>query len=139
MTLPCLGAGPAVEMSARRDRPQLINVWASWCIPCQKEMPRMQAAHEASGSRVLFLGVDTWDSRESALDFLAAVGVTYPQVFDADGRFLRVGLRVPGVPVTVLVDRDGRVVYRRVGEMSSQQIREALALVGVHIPQGSSS
>jgi cytochrome c biogenesis protein CcmG/thiol:disulfide interchange protein DsbE len=133
MTLPCLGPGPAVEVGVRRDRPQLINVWASWCIPCQREMPRLQAAYEAAGDRVLFVGVDTSDTRASALDFLAVVGVTYPQVFDEQGRYPR-AMGVPGIPITVLVDATGRVVHRRVGEIPPRELQAALGKVGVRIP-----
>jgi thiol-disulfide isomerase/thioredoxin len=133
MTLPCLGPGPDVEMAAHRGVPQLVNVWASWCIPCQREMPLLQAAHDVAGGRVLFLGVDTADSRDSALGFLAATGVTYPQVVDAEGRY-RAALGTPGVPITVVVDGEGRVVHREVGELTPTELRRALAKVGVDIP-----
>jgi len=93
-------------------------------------MPRLQAAHEAVGTRVLFLGIDIADRRESALAFLATTGVTFPQVFDEDGEY-RAALGVPGVPITLVLDRNGRIVYRRVGEISSEQLQTALNKVGV--------
>ncbi len=132
-TLPCLGPGPAVDMAAGRDKPTLINFWASWCPQCRRELPRLQAAHAAAGDRVLFLGVNTTDERVSALDLLATTGVTFPQVSDADGRF-RAASNAPGVPVTLILDSSGTVVFRGIGELNSQELQQALTKVGVEIP-----
>ncbi len=134
LSLPCLTRPDLpVRVSAVHARPELINIWASWCAPCRQEIPLLQAAHSAVGSRVLFLGVDVLDSRSRATRFLAAHDATYPQVFDDRGRFAR-SLGFVGVPNTLVVDADGRVVYRRAGELSDAQLREALSRVGVDLP-----
>jgi thiol-disulfide isomerase/thioredoxin len=67
-------------------RPVLVNLWASWCQPCQQEMPRIEAAARAAGNRLLVLGVDTADSPGSASSFLSAAHITYPQVLGRAGR-----------------------------------------------------
>jgi DsbE subfamily thiol:disulfide oxidoreductase len=129
-TLPCLvGAGRAVEVSQVHGKPAVINLWASWCAPCRHEMPLLQRAHAAAGEKVQFLGVDVRDSRSRATDFLTAHGVTYAQVYDAQGTFAR-ALGFVGVPDTLVVDAGGHVVFRRAGELTAAQLSEALSRVG---------
>lgn len=131
--LPCLRPGPSVAVaSVGGDRPVLVNLWASWCPPCQREMPRLQRTYAVAGRQVLFIGVDTRDTTASARSFLAAVRVTYPQVVDTDGKVAR-HVGTVGLPVTLLLDTSGRVAYRRLGEMRPNDIVGALARVGVTV------
>jgi thiol-disulfide isomerase/thioredoxin len=105
--------------------PYIINLWASWCLPCQREAPRLADAAAAARGQVNFLGINTQDDRNSALDFLHYVGIHYPQLFDPDGDVLH-RLGVPGIPVTLAVDSTGHVVYRRVGEISKSDLSAAV-------------
>ena len=73
VTLPCLGDGPAVHLAGLRGTPSVVNLWGSWCGPCQKETPYLARAHARLGKAVRFLGVDTADDPDSALDFAAHV------------------------------------------------------------------
>ncbi len=131
--LPCLRPGPKVAVASLGGvRPVLVNLWASWCLPCQREMPRLQRAYAVAGRQVLFLGVDTRDTTGSARSFLAAVHVTYPQVVDHDGKVAR-HIGTVGLPVTLLLDTQGRVAYRRLGEMRPDDIVAAFARVGVRV------
>lgn len=132
MVLPCLGSGPDTEVAASQGRPQVINLWASWCVPCQKELPMLQAVHGAAGNRVAFVGINTADTRDSALDFLADVQVTFAQLFDGKDRY-RAALHVPGIPVTLVVDAEGRIVRKRVGPISQSELLDALADAGVDL------
>jgi cytochrome c biogenesis protein CcmG/thiol:disulfide interchange protein DsbE len=129
VSLSCLTGPGAVDMSGIGGRPVIVNVWASWCAPCRRELPLLQRAHQQVGHRVLFLGVDVKDSRSHALAFLADRRVTYPQVTDQSGRFaLFLGLQ--GVPSTILVDGSGRVVDRVAGQLSQATLDRLLAEVG---------
>jgi cytochrome c biogenesis protein CcmG, thiol:disulfide interchange protein DsbE len=127
MVLPCL-AHPArsVQLSVDSGRPQVVNVWASWCGPCRAELPVLQTAHEKAGRRVLFVGVDVRDSPSSALKFLAAHGATYPQVFDKRGQFPR-AMRFAGVPDTLVLDAHGKVVDRITGVLTEKRLARDLA------------
>ena len=115
VTLPCLGAGPEVDLAHLTGAPTVINVWASWCGPCQREAPYFRSLSEQGGSHLRVLGITTEDSRRSALDFLAHVGIRYPSLNDTDGRVLR-ALRAVGPPVTIFVTADGRVAHVKRGE-----------------------
>jgi len=114
VTLPCLGDGPAVHLAGLRGTPTVVNIWGSWCVPCQKETKYLAAVYDALKPRVRFLGVDTEDSSDSALDFAPHVTppMRYPSVVDEQKKVL-VGLDlISAVPSTVFVDADGRVVHK---------------------------
>lgn len=128
LRLPCLTPGPDIDLSALRGRPVLVNLWATWCDPCREEMPLLQANYERYRTQVQFLGVDTQDATEPAAEFLADVGVTYPQVVDLDGDLLN-HLRIPGLPVTVVLDADGRIAGKHIGELDQASLDDLLAKV----------
>jgi cytochrome c biogenesis protein CcmG, thiol:disulfide interchange protein DsbE len=120
VTLPCLGLGPTVHMAGLRG-PLVVNIWGSWCVPCQKETPYFATVYRELKHRVLFLGVDTEDSSDSALDFAAHVrpSMRYPSVVDENKAVLT---GVPGfssVPSTLFVDAAGRSVHRETSAYDS--------------------
>ncbi|MGQ0843391.1 MAG: TlpA family protein disulfide reductase [Sporichthyaceae bacterium] len=119
--LECLGPGPAVDPATLRGRPTVVNLWASWCGPCRSEMPALRALSERFGDRVQFLGVNTKDDPTSAAEFLQFFDVAYPELRDTRGG-LMARLRIPGLPVTVVTDRDGRVAYRKIGEFDQAEL-----------------
>ena len=113
LTLPCLGHGPAVHLSGLSGTPTVVNIWGSWCGPCQAETRYLSSVYDAAHGKVRFLGVDTEDDPKSALDFAPHVNppMHYPQVVD-DSKRLLIGLNQPSaVPTTVFVDATGRVVH----------------------------
>lgn len=127
LTLPCLGNGPAVDLSRLRG-PALVNMWGSWCDPCVEEVPLLERVHRAAKGRLLVLGVDIQEpSRRSPLAFAAAVGMHYPSLYDQDGS-VRVKERVFAPPVTWFVDADGNIAYRKIGRYHSlAQLRTDIA------------
>lgn len=113
LTLPCLGRGPAVHLSGLSGTPTVVNIWGSWCGPCQAETRYLSTVYDAAKGKVRFLGVDTEDDPKSALDFAPHVSpaMHYPQVVDKDKKLL-IGLNLPSaVPTTVFVDATGRVAH----------------------------
>ncbi len=126
LTLSCLGGGPDVDLSRLRG-PALVNMWASWCEPCVREVPFLEQLHAATKGRLLVLGVDIEESsRRSPLAFAAAVGMRYPSLYDPDGAF-RSAENVPAPPATLFVDPAGRVVHRSIGYYhSAAQLRAAV-------------
>jgi thiol-disulfide isomerase/thioredoxin len=117
VTLSCLGNGPAVRMAGLTGTPTVVNVWGSWCIPCQKEAAALSTVYNALRPKVRFLGVDTADSANSALDFGAHVTppIRYPSVFDPDKKVLLGLAKAPGPPITAFVDASGVVVHVATG------------------------
>lgn len=125
-SLPCLVRGPSVDLARLGGKPVLINLWATWCGPCREEMPILQAAHVEHREEIAFLGVDTKDSPQRAAAFLEEVGATYPQVVDLYGRLLVEHLRVPGLPVTVVLDSEGQVIKKHVGAFTEESLESLI-------------
>ena len=110
ITLDCLGGGKSVNLSGLGGTPTVINLWASWCEPCRKELPLLAKADKEYGSALNILGVDFDDpAPDDAIELLRVSGVTYPQLVDRDSA-IRTALAVVGLPQTVFVDAQGRMV-----------------------------
>ena len=130
LTLACLGTGPARAVSAGDGRPTVVNLWASWCAPCVREMPLLQGTADRAGAAVRFVGVDVQDEPDSAAGLLEFTKVNYDQYADPDGE-VRSALRAVGLPVTVVFDAQGREVARRLGEIKGSWLDDALRDAGV--------
>ncbi len=110
LTLECLGGGPDTVLSDVSG-PAVVNLWASWCTPCKKELPLLGELDRAAGDRLTVLGVDYQDpDPEGALGLLDRAGATYPQLADPGGS-LADQLRIRYMPGTVYVDADGRATF----------------------------
>lgn len=127
LALDCLGGGEPVDLAALRG-PAVLQLWASWCGPCRRELPIFQSFHEEHGDRVRVLGVNTQDQMLSAaLELLEETGATFPQVTDPGAELSAVdGLPVRGLPGVVLLDEQGRVAYRELREIRSADELEQL-------------
>ena len=124
-TLPELREDRAeVSLAAAPDKPTVVNFFAAWCEPCKRELPALQAA-AAANPGVTFLGVDHQDSRFDAIELLDAYGVTYPAGYDPRGD-LAARYSVRGLPATVFISTDGRIVDFRQGEMRAEELQERL-------------
>lgn len=111
LELDCLGGGRPVRLSGLKGTPTVINLWASWCEPCREELPLLAQAHREYGEKLRILGIDVMDNApESALRLARESGVTYPQLVDRSGR-TRAPLGYMGLPQTVFVDEQGRMVH----------------------------
>lgn len=133
LRLPCLAGGPDVSLADLGARPVLVNLWASWCAPCREEMPLIEDAYARSGDRIGFLGVNTEDPRSAAASLLADLDVTFPHVVDEEGRLLA-ELGLPGLPVTLAVASDGRVIDRQVGQLTVARLDEMVAKLAADAP-----
>jgi len=133
--LPCLGGG-SLRLTDVRG-PAVINLWGSWCPPCRDELPAFRAVASQTAGLVHFLGVDTKDGRTEGEDLVTEFGLPYPNVFDRDER-VRIALEQPGIPITVLVNSAGQVIYlhnsARLDEASLTGLIEQH--LGVAVPVG---
>ena len=124
--LPELRGDGEVVLANLRGRPVVVNFFASWCVPCRKEMAAFQAASSRLGDRVSFVGVDHQDDRKGGQQLLADTGVRYPTGYDPDGTIAaRYGLF--GMPTTVFIGTDGKVLDKHTGELSQSDLEDAIA------------
>ena len=105
--LACFNGGEEVVLADLRG-PAVVNLWASWCPPCRKELPAFQRLAERADGRLHVVGVVAADDREMARALGERLGLTFPNLFDGDDR-VRAALGRNFLPMTLLVDADGRV------------------------------
>jgi len=123
--------GVPVRLSQYRGRPVLIDFWATWCTACQDEMPEIQrAADRYRGAGLVALAVNDQQMNTAAMRaFLRRLGVRIPAVYDPDGRIADAYGVTIGLPVSIFVDRSGKVSFIQVGQMSETVLDERLHLV----------
>jgi cytochrome c biogenesis protein CcmG/thiol:disulfide interchange protein DsbE len=110
-----------------RGTPVVVNMWGSWCPPCDDEAPMLAAAHARYGDRVQFLGIDIEDSVASARAFIRRVGWTFPSVRDpAFPSALRPGLGFAAQPNTLFYDASGRLVETWQGPLTADRLRSGI-------------
>jgi cytochrome c biogenesis protein CcmG/thiol:disulfide interchange protein DsbE len=120
-TLQPFGDGGPVDLAALRG-PMVINLWASWCGPCARELPYYQAFAKKYAGQVDVLGVDWQDTRaDKARALIRRTGVTYPLVTDPEGT-----LRNTYLPKLILLDADGQVAYEKYVQIKSLAQLEGL-------------
>jgi cytochrome c biogenesis protein CcmG, thiol:disulfide interchange protein DsbE len=124
--LPRLGAKGTGSLADEKGKVVVLNVWASWCGPCQSEMPLLQRTHEKIASQGgLVLGIDTQEPPENALDFLSEKKITFPSLRDRDREYGR-KFGISGYPETFLIDREGRVAALRRGPVTQDWLDQHL-------------
>ena len=127
-----LGGGQ-VAVEGLRGAVVVLNVWGSWCAPCRAEAPILaEASRTYAEDGVSFLGINVRDNEAAAVAFERRYRVPYPSIADFDGLTL-LGLNqyVPAsaVPVTLVLDREGRVASRVLGELREATLRALLDTV----------
>ncbi len=108
-TVDCLDGSGAVRLDTLTE-PAVINLWASYCIPCHVELPHMQAFAKAAGASVAVIGVDTADRKDAAQSVIDDLGLSYPMVFDPGQRIYN-ATAGRGLPATLFVAPGGDVRY----------------------------
>lgn len=98
-----------ITLSELRGRPVIINLWASWCIPCREEMPALEQVHQAykdQGLIVLAVNATNQDNQQAAIRFSDNLGLTFPILFDTQGSVSQ-AYRLQSLPTTYFVDQNG--------------------------------
>jgi peroxiredoxin len=120
-------AGEVVSLEDYRGQVVIVNLWASWCVPCRAEMPAIQALYDrrrAGGLEVLAVNSTVQDSREAASAFAHELGLTFPVLFDRDGAVSQ-RYRLLALPTTFFVDRQGVIRSVIVGGPMSPAVLES--------------
>ena len=126
--------GNAHKLSDFRGKPVVLNFWASWCGPCQSEMPAFEEKYQAYGEDIHFLMVNMasnfGDSRANAAGVLESGGYTFPVYYDDLGE-CAVGYGINAIPVTVFIDSNGNVVSMKTGAMNEADLlRRIQTIIG---------
>jgi cytochrome c biogenesis protein CcmG/thiol:disulfide interchange protein DsbE len=128
-TLPALGqAGKQISLSQYQGKPVIVNFWASWCEPCQKETPLLASWYKQQHGHVVLLGLDENDTTANALKFAHAKGVSYPIGFDPQVT-VALAYNVDGLPQTFFLNAQHRIVDHVLGAVTSAQLAKGLRLM----------
>jgi peroxiredoxin len=130
-TLHAMG-GANLRLKEQRGRVVMVNFWATWCAPCQQEIPHLNRLYQKyRSSGFVLLGVNVDDDSSKAADVATKLGITFPVLLDADKSVSKL-YDLSTMPSTVLIDRDGKVRYVHRGYLAGyedayeKQIRELL-------------
>jgi cytochrome c biogenesis protein CcmG/thiol:disulfide interchange protein DsbE len=124
--LPKLGGTGSGSLADYRGKVVLVNVWASWCAPCRDELPLIEKAHKtltARGGTVV--GIDVKENSAAALKAVDEFGLTFPNLRDRDGSFVRKWGQT-GYPENYVIDRQGRVAAVRRFPVTQKWLDEVL-------------
>lgn len=124
-----------VALERYRGKPLIVNFWARWCGPCRVEIPELIAIRQAHKGKLEVLGIGIEDKADAAKEFAKAYEMDYP-VFVARDKGIplmqALGNTKGGLPFTVVIDRNGQVVQKKMGIMKKADLEAAaeLALKG---------
>ena len=116
-----------INLKSLKDKVVLINVWGSWCSPCRKEAPELEELYlKNKANNVEFIGINIRDSKISANRFIENFSITYPNIYDRDGKLLlgyKDSLPANAIPSTILIDKNGLVAARQLGPIDKSLIQ----------------
>jgi thiol-disulfide isomerase/thioredoxin len=131
VTLAALGEpGRQVSLSQYPGQPVIVNFWASWCTPCQRETPVLASWYKQEHGKVVLLGFDENDTPASALQFARAKGVSYPLASDPDMTAAS-AYGVSALPQTLFLNAKHQIVDRVAGVITPAQLAARLALLTI--------
>jgi cytochrome c biogenesis protein CcmG/thiol:disulfide interchange protein DsbE len=112
---------PGINAADFKGNVTLVNVWASWCVPCHDEVPQLEEL--AKEKRIRLVGINYKDQPDNARRFIGRYGNPFAAVgADPNGR-AAIEWGVYGVPETFVVGRDGRIAYKLVGPITEQNLK----------------
>ena len=125
-------AGNPVKLSDYFGKPIVLNFWASWCGPCQMEMPDFQEKYETLDGQVQFLMINMTDgSREtvtSASEFIEDQGYTFPVLYDTETD-AAAAYSANSLPTTYFIDANGYVIARATGAISGDTLQRGIDMI----------
>src|SRR6266568_7185406 len=121
--------GQRVSLAAYARRPVIINFFASWCAPCQRETPTLARFYRQAAGRITVIGVDSNDQPGPAMRFVHSSGVRYPVGADPLPATTTTSYGVIALPQTFFLDARHRIVKRVFGALTAKDLSEGVALI----------
>jgi cytochrome c biogenesis protein CcmG/thiol:disulfide interchange protein DsbE len=126
--------GDKLRLSDLRGKVVLLNFWASWCMPCREEAPTLEASWKRYKDKpVVFIGIDVWDDKDSALAYINQFGGGYLNGIDPKGE-IAVDYGVGGVPETYFINESGKIVNKYTGPLTDEMVDQLLGKVFLSSP-----
>ena len=134
---PIEGRADGLSTADLKGEVSIVNVWASWCVPCRVEMPLLNEL--ADRDEVPIFGINYKDRPEEALGFLSELGDPYTRIgADRNGR-VSIDWGVYGLPETFVIDAEGQIVYKHIGPFNRLSLEEDILPVVRRLQEGAGS
>ena len=118
--------GGSASLGDYRGQVVLLNFWATWCEPCRDEIPDLEAIYRARRDQgLVVLGLAVEEPQETVAPFVEEMGMTYPVFLDVQGSVKKL-FRASGLPMSLLIDEEGVIRVRHVGQLTAEQLTEYL-------------
>ena len=122
-------AGPKVSLASLRGRPAIIDFWATWCAPCVRQIPVLNALLDKRGDEVAVIGISVdVDGADAVAPFAEEHGIEYTVLFGDEALAQDFGAR--GFPTLFVLDAEGSILEAHVGVASLDELEEALERAG---------
>lgn len=121
--------GKQFRLDEVKERPVVINFWASWCKPCREEAPALQKVYtEYKDKGVVFLGIAIQDTETKARAYVQEFGIAFPVGIDTTGEIAE-GYRIYGIPKTFIIGKDRKFAYVHMGEITEADLKREIEKV----------
>ena len=118
--------GRSVALASLRGQPLVVNLWATWCPPCRRELPLLiEAAQRQTGGRIVL--VNEGETAAQVAAYLQSQHLGSPEVLLDPGNRLLSAYQSPGLPTTLFIDAEGRVRRLHIGELSKATLQQGIA------------
>lgn len=123
-------SGSTIRLSGLQGKVVILNFWATWCAPCQQEMPLLQARADQYQSSLVILGINYDEPANLVQDFVTKLDITFPILLDPGSKIQNL-YRVRGYPTSVIIDKSGVIRIVHIGELSSTMLDNYLKKLGI--------
>ena len=120
-----LATGRTLKLSDLRDKPVYLNFWATWCPPCVKELPHIQAKYEQYKDKINFVAISLDGEQEAPAQFIPSRGYTFPVGYGNEREISR-AYNVEAIPMSFIIDTNGVVKAKIVGSMDEADLERFL-------------
>jgi cytochrome c biogenesis protein CcmG/thiol:disulfide interchange protein DsbE len=123
--------GASLQLADLKGKPVIVNFWATWCIPCQDEMPLLENYSRKLSNSLIVIGVNSQEQPDVVQDFVTKYRITFPIALDSNGNLTRSYL-INGFPTTFFVDKNGILRNMHIGVLREDIITGYLQSIEVN-------
>ncbi|MFB3147217.1 MAG: TlpA disulfide reductase family protein [Thermodesulfobacteriota bacterium] len=124
-SLESLNGNNEISLEDFKSKAVVINFWASWCGPCKLEIPFFEKTwRKYKDKEVVFIGIDVMDDKDSAVNFIEELGISYINLYDPSGKTSN-SYGVIALPATFFIDKNGNIAVKHYGSFIGKQSEKA--------------